>query len=52
MSGCAHCAWNLLHHSLEYYDLVNVSQIVVVSYSTTQSAVTFTVNIEQVSAHV
>ena len=35
--------------SLEYYDLASVPRIVVASYSTTQSSVTFTVSIEEVS---
>ena len=33
---------------LEYYDLVNVSKIIVASHSTTQVAVTLTINTEQV----
>ena len=33
---------------LEYYDLVNVSKIIVVSHSSTQVAVTLTINTEQV----
>ena len=40
--------YSLLHHSLEYY-LVSVSQIVVASYSTTLTAVTLIINIEEVS---
>ena len=40
--------YSLCHHSLEYY-LVSVSQIVVASYSTNQSAVTLSINIEEVS---
>ena len=33
---------------LDYYDLVSVSKIIVASHSTTQVAVTLTINTEQV----
>ena len=36
---------------IEYYDLVNVPKITVASLNTTQVAVTFTINTEQVTTH-
>ena len=38
--------WN--HVVLDYYDLVSVSKVIVVSHSNSQIAVTFTINTEQV----
>ena len=45
---CGSFVWSLCHHSLEYYDLANVSVLMVAIYRATV-AVTFTIDIGQVS---